>query len=107
MFENNEYITLEKYLSDSYPEIIKSINKEKYVFDYDFFDLFYEIKYDDEVVGFIALENDELNGNWIINECYVMPNMRGNNLFFKSYIHIINSTEKEVFIRKPNKSSKG
>lgn len=104
MIENDENIALENYLNISHPEIVKSINKEKYILDYDNFDLFYEIRYEDEVAGFIAIENDDFNQRWIINECYILPDLRGNNLFYKNYVDIINSTEKRVFIRKPNKN---
>lgn len=104
MIENNENITLTEYLDTSHPEIIKSINKEKYVLDYGEFDLFHEITLNSETVGFIALENDDSNESWIINECYIIPDRRGSNLFFKNYIDIINSTEKRIFIRKPNRN---
>lgn len=103
MIKNNECISLEKYLGDSYPEILKSINKEKYLLDYDKFDLFYEIKDNDDVVGFIALENDDLE-NLIINETYIVPEARGSNLFFKNYSQIVKGTAKPVFIQKPNKN---
>lgn len=104
MIENNENIPLENHLEISYPEILKSINKEKYMLDYDGFDLFYEISHDGEVAGFMALEDDDSNNRLIINECYVLPESRGNNLFFKNYLDIINGTDKEVFIRKPNRN---
>lgn len=104
MIENNESTTLEKYLDSLHPELIKSINKEKYMIDYDKFDLFHEILYDGDVVGFITLVNDDLNTRMIINECYILPEWRGNNLFFKNYLDIIGSSEKRVFIRKPNKN---
>ena len=104
MIENDENFTLTNYLNISHPEIINSIKKEEYIFDYDGFDLFYEIKMEDEFVGFITLENDDLNKSWIINECYVMPEWRGNNLFFKNFVDIVKGTEKKVFIRKPNRN---
>ena len=84
MIENNESTTLEKYLDSLHPQLIKSINKEKYMIDYDKFDLFHEITYDGDVVGFITLENDDLNTCMTINECYILPEWRGNNLFFKN-----------------------
>ena len=104
MIENNNGLTLENYLSSSQSAILKSVNKEKYIFDYDNFDFIHEIKDDGDVVGFITVENDDLNKRFIINECYILPDKRGNNLFFKNYCDIINNTEKEVFIRKPNKN---
>lgn len=104
MIENNENIPLSEYLNIAHPEIINSINKDEYLLDYDNFDLFYEIKKDGEFVGFITLENDDLNNCLIINECYVMPDWRGNNLFFKNYADIVKGSEKKIFIRKPNRN---
>ena len=104
MFTNNKKSTLEMYLNDNYPEILKSINKENYILDYVDFDLFFEIEYENNVVGFITLENDDLNNRLIINESYIVPEYRGNNLFFKNYLDILNNCEKQVVIRKPNKN---
>lgn len=101
MIKNTNNIPLEKFL-DTYDEILKSINKEKYILDYTEFDLFYEIKHDDEIIGFITLQDND--SKLIINECYIKPEYRGDNLFFKSYLDIINNAEKQVFIRKPNKN---
>lgn len=102
--KNNDDISLEKYIDVTYPEILKSISKEKYLLDYVKFDLFHEIKCGGEVAGFIALENDDLNNRLILAECYVLPEWRGNNLFFKNYCEIIRNSEKPVFIRKPNRN---
>ena len=103
MIENSDNLSLEKFLS-SYDEILKSLNKEKYILDYTKFDLFYEIKDNDTTVGFITLEDNDSDNNLIINECYIRPDERGKNLFFKSYTDISSNTEKQVFIRKPNKN---
>ena len=37
---DNDDISLEKYIDVTYPEILKSISKEKYLLDYVKFDLF-------------------------------------------------------------------
>ena len=88
MIDNNGNFTLERYLYDNYHEISKSVYKENYVLDYADFGLFFEIEYEDNVVGFITLENDDLNNRFIINESYIVPEWRGNNLFFKNYLDI-------------------
>ena len=104
MIKNPDNYDLEKFLATYYDEILKSTNKEKYMFDYTKFDLFYEINYNDEIVGFITLENNDSDENLMVNECYVKPEARGENLFFKTYSNIANNTEKQLFIRKPNKN---
>lgn len=82
MIENSDNLSLEKFLG-SYDEILKSINKEKYILDYNKFDLFYEIKQDDKTIGFITLENSDSDKNLIINECYIKPEERGKTYFLK------------------------
>ena len=102
MLENQNTITLKEFINNSYNDILKSMEKDKYVMDYNRFDLFREIEFENEVVGFIALEKrkDDL----IVNECYIKSEKRGNNLFYEAYSDIVRNTPKKVFLRKPTRS---
>ena len=75
MIENSDNLSLEMFLGSFYENLLKAVNKEKYIIDYDNFDLFCQITNNDDVVGFITLENND--NSLIINECYIMPEERG------------------------------
>lgn len=101
MIENENNITLKEFINNSYNDLLKSMNNDKYVIEYNAFDLFLEICHEGEVVGFISLESHD--DALILNECYVKDDATGNNLFYDSFSGIVNGTSKMVFLRKPSK----
>ena len=99
--ENTDNIALSNYLENYYPNISKAMQKEKYMIDYDEFDLFYEIIWDDETAGFFALKN--YDDDLVIIETYVNPKFRGKNLFYTSFNEMFKATDKRIYFLKPSK----
>ena len=68
-------------LLDEYPYIDNAMNKENYHLKNGLCHIFNEIVFEDKVVGFATydiINNFEL----IMTECYILPEFRGNRLFF-------------------------
>ncbi len=81
LFHNTE--PLDDLLKDKYLEISKAIKNEGYNLEFQNYGIFEEISFENQVVGFITLENIPPSHNhlWIV-DTYIIPEYRGNNLFF-------------------------
>lgn len=102
---NNEDVTLLEYLKENYPDIFNSIQKEGYPLEFIEFSTFHEIYWQDEVVGFISLDQFHLIPTDIsINECYIMPEFRGKNLLYNELFNLITSPNLTFYPRNPNKA---
>ena len=97
-------VTLDKFLKNSYSNLWESIQKEQYNLDFLDFNEFYEITHEDNVVGFIAVENFISSGIKLIVDCYILPDARGNKLLYEYLIDIMADTCVRVFYRKPTVS---
>lgn len=76
-----DYLDLLDLLEEFYPYILDSISKTNHYLEEDFCMLFDEIIFENKVVGFAAY-NVNLFQEIILVECYILPEFRGNRLFF-------------------------
>ena len=104
IINNDDSVTLDKFLQNSYEKLWKSIQKEDYNLDFLNFNEFHEIIHENEVVGFIAMENLKQSFVKIIVECYILPDARGNKLVYESLIDIMSNTCFKVISKKPTLS---
>ena len=109
MIDNNikynlDSINLNDFLKKSYENLVKSIEKEGYVLEYQNFDELYEIFHENNVVGFIAVEKSILPNTKVITDCYVLPEARGNKLLYDALIDLISNTRYKFLIKKPTRS---
>ena len=101
IFQNN----LEETLSEKYPDILDAIRREGYNLDYIDFDIFHEIKYEGNVVGFMTFQRfDIVDNHFAINEAYVIPEFRGNNLLFIHLFDMFMFDNVKHFPRKPTRA---
>lgn len=85
-----------EYLEESYPEIKKAMDEENYVIEYPEFNFFIELKLEDKIVGFYTLEFN-FDKSKVINEFYVIPEYRGNNLFIET-MKLLSIIPNDVFL---------
>ena len=82
-----DFLDTEKILSN-YPYIVNSMNKEKYYLENELCFVFDELVYENKVVGFATYEfNDE--SVLMLTECYIIPEFRGNRIFFNELSKMI------------------
>ena len=96
-----QFLDIEDILENEYPYISHSIKKENYELeniDCLFFD---EILFENKVVGFVAFDVDE-EFSILLTECYIMPEFRGNRLFFNA-IEKLNFLGNRLSIVQPNR----
>ena len=99
--ENNLTNVLEKNYSNIYNNMIK----EDYILEYNSFNEFREILFENESVGFLTLDtvtpSDE---SLCLKECYILPEFRGNGLLIDIIQELLNDENINFYIRKPNYS---
>lgn len=101
----NMNVPLDDLLNEDYPEISKAIKKEGYNLDFLDYDLFHEIEYENQVVGFVTLKNFPLTNNMLmIMDSYIIPKYRGNNLLFEFLSNLLTYDNFEFYPRKPTKA---
>ncbi|MBQ2654257.1 MAG: hypothetical protein IJF83_11920 [Methanobrevibacter sp.] len=102
---NKDNVSLLEFLEKNYPNILNSIKKENYTLEFMEFRVFHEIYCEDEVVGFISLDQFHIIPTDIsINECYVMPEFRGKNLLYNELFNLITSPNFTFYPRNPNRA---
>ncbi len=103
LFHNNE--PLEDLLKDKYPEISKAIQNEGYNLEFQEYDGFKEITFENQVVGFVTFENIPPSHNhfWIM-DAYIIPEYRGNNLFFNFLSILLAQDNFEFYPRRPTRA---
>ena len=101
---NSDSINLEDFLKSSYGKIWDSIQKEGYILDFQDFNEFYEITFESDIVGFIALEDLNIVKSKLIVDCYIMPEARGNKLLYDYLLKIISNTPYSIISKKPTRS---
>lgn len=77
----SEYLDVESILKNDYGYIYESIQNEGFTLENTFGDLFKEIVFENKVVGFAFYELNSMT-NFVLNEIYILPEFRGNSLFF-------------------------
>ncbi len=88
---------LEKF----YPYILDSIKDEGHTVENSYGDYFTEILFEDKVVGFSCFEQNA-PGCVSLNEIYILPEFRGNNLFLNEVL-MFYRWGSELFISQPNR----
>ena len=103
LVHNNE--PLDVLLKNKYPEISKAIQKEGYNLEFQDYDIFTEIPFENQVVGFVTLKRISFSPNhfWIM-DAYIIPEYRGNNLFFNFLFNLLTQDNFEFYPRKPTKA---
>ena len=95
---------LEDFLKNNYEILWDSIEDEEYTLDFQTFDEFYEIKRDDEVIGYIVFEYSNMLNVKEIVDAYILPDCRGDGLLCENLIEIIESTHYKILSKKPTRS---
>ena len=82
-----DFLDLEEILKD-YPYIFDAMEKEEYYVENDICSFFDELIFENKVVGFAAFEvrNEK---HLLLTECYILPEFRGNRLFFDEICKMI------------------
>ena len=88
VFLTEDTLDVVDILKEHYPYILKSINDEDFPLKYDECNLFKELLYDRKVVGFCSYDFSREFITASLNNIYVLPSYRGNNLFLKRKISI-------------------
>ncbi|WP_458454571.1 hypothetical protein [Methanobrevibacter sp.] len=102
---NSNHQILTDFLKDHYPEIFKSINDEGYILEYLNFHAFKEIHFKGNVVGFLTLDTFHIAPNDLsVNECYIVPEYRGNDLLYNELFSLISSPNINIYLKNPNKA---
>lgn len=105
IFENKNNEHLDDFLKNNYPEILNAINREGYNIEFMEFDIFYEIHFENKSVGFIVFKKIPLTDNqFAIMDTYIIPEYRGNNLFFDNLSFLLIFDNFEYYPRKPTKA---
>ena len=81
---------LDEKLKSDYQYILDSMEVEGYRIRFNDFSFFSEILYEGKVVGFVTYQY-LMGNNLTMNEIYILPDFRGNNLFLDEIIRIIMS----------------
>lgn len=103
--QNYKQQNLTDFLKENYTDIFDSINDEGYVIEYDSFLSFKEIRFENKVVGFITFDSFHIvPSDLLINECYIIPQYRGNDLLYNELFSLIFSPNANFYLRNPNRA---
>ena len=61
VFQNNNNKMLDDLLNTEYHDILKEIKQEEYNLEFMEFDIFYEIHFENKIVGFITFKKNPIN----------------------------------------------
>ena len=86
VFLTEDTLDVVDILKEHYPYILKSINDEDFPLKYDECNLFKELLYDRKVVGFCSYDFSREFITASLNNIYVLPSYRGNNLFLNELL---------------------
>ena len=95
-----EFETATEILKNHYMELLKDLNNDGYIIQYEDYDAFCEIEYDNKIVGFYTLEQHEDVS--ILNEIYIMSDFRGRNIAFNHILNFFSIPNTIFLIRNPN-----
>lgn len=95
-----EFETATEILKNHYLELLKDLNNDGYIIQYEDYDAFCEIEYDNKIVGFYTLEQHEDVS--ILNEIYIMSDFRGRNIAFNHILNFFSIPNTIFLIRNPN-----
>ena len=95
---------LMEFLEKEYNYIYQAIVDEEYILEYTDFSTFFELTYENKVVGFYT--TDTIFDNTVqvcINEFYVVPEFRSNKIFLYQIINLLQTPNISVVLRKPTR----
>ena len=99
-YQNN----LTQLIKDKYPQIHQSIIKEDYKIEYQKYDNFNEIIKEDKCIGFFTTQTKtEEKINIILNECYIIPEYRGEKIIKDIIFSIKIYPDMNIIIRNPTR----
>ena len=81
VFLSEDTIDVVDILQNNYPYIYESILKEEFILKYDKCNLFKELLFENKVVGFCSYDFSREFITVALNNIYVLPEFRGNNIF--------------------------
>ena len=81
VFLSEQTLNVIDILKDYYPYIYDSIEKEEFILKYEQCNLFKELVFDNKVVGFCSYDFSREFITAALNNIYVLPEFRGNNIF--------------------------
>ena len=96
---NDELYLLNEYLKRNYDYIYDSMKNEGFDIRFEEFLLFSEIIFENKVVGFASYKFYD-SMNLTLMECYVLPEFRGNHLFFEEIMGMM-LTSNSLSIQQP------
>ena len=95
---------LMEFLEKEYGYIYEAIIDEEYIIEYPDFSTFFELTYDNKVVGFYTTDTIFDNNVLVcINEFYVLPEFRSNKIFLYQIINLLQTPNITVVLRKPTR----
>ncbi|RAP54692.1 MAG: hypothetical protein BZ137_00880 [Methanosphaera sp. rholeuAM130] len=95
---------LMEFLKKEYGYIYDAIMDEEYIIEYNDFSTFFELTYDNKVVGFYTTDTIfDRNILVCINEFYVLPEYRSNRIFLYQVINLLQTPNITVVLRKPTR----
>lgn len=86
VFLSEDIIDVVEILKDYYGYIYESMQDEKFILKYDQCNLFKELLFENKVVGFCTYDFSRQFITASLNNIYVLPEYRGNNIFKKELI---------------------
>lgn len=99
-FDDLESIDLLDLLESSYPELLESISGD-YILEYLDFDIFREIYFEGELVGFLTLNALKRN-RFSIEECYILPQFRRKGIIYGELLKLASIPNVHLCARRPN-----
>ena len=95
-----KYSTLEELLKSDYENIYNDLNND-YIIEYQDFDIFHEITFRGDVVGFFTLKILE-EKRLSLEEAYIKPEFRGKNLVYREILNLLSIPNVYLYVRRPN-----
>lgn len=86
VFLTEDTLNVIDILTEHYPYILKSIRDEEFPLKYEECNLFKELVHEKKVVGFCSYDFSREFITASMNNIYVLPEFRGNGLFFKELV---------------------
>ena len=90
-----------EYLKENYLSIYEAMINENYIIEYPFSEYLHIIEYDDKTVGFYTYNTMQTPTRITIEEFYIIPEYRGNNIFTDTLIDLEIQDNLDVLLRNP------
>ena len=94
--------TVTEILKNNYPELLKAVEKDGYIIQYENFDAFCEITFDDEAIGFYTFEQVDTYST-VINEMFITKEYRGHEIPLEVFLGMFQIPNTVLYLRNPSK----